>query len=82
MVRVGQLRNWDRPRGWDGNYTYFLVIGERMASNAHVNEKRFTVRYPDGTTQEYRESDLMPGFNEVYDSPDGYSSVEVGNEQG
>jgi len=53
-----------------------------MASNAHVNEKRFTVRYPDGTTQEYWESDLMPGFNEVYDSPDGYSSVEVGNEQG
>lgn len=80
-MRVGQLRKWNRSRGWGGNYTYFLVIGERMVSNAHMNEKRFTVRYPDGTTQEYWESDLMPGFNEAYDSPDGYS-VEGGNEQG
>ena len=80
MIRVGQLRKWNRNRGWDGDYTYFLVIGERMVQGYDGPEKRFMVRYPNGTQQEYWESDLMPGFNEIYDYTE--SSMEVGNEQG
>ena len=81
MIRVGQLRKWNRPHGWDGSHTYFLVIGERIVMDGKKQEKAFTVRYPDGTTQEYWGSDLAQGFNETYDELDEYSS-EVCNEQG
>jgi hypothetical protein len=81
LIRVGQLRKWDRSRGYKGEYTYFLVIGERVIKRIDGEEKSFTVRYPNGETQDYWECDLMSGFNEIYDELDGYSS-EVGNEQG
>ena len=81
VIRVGQLRKWNRNRGLGGDYTYFLVIGERMVQGCDGFEKWFMVRYPDGTQQEYWESDLMPGFNETYDEHAEYSE-EVGNEPG
>lgn len=44
-------------------------------------EKAFTVRYPDGTTQEYWEGDLMPGFDETHDDLDGYSTEVTGGRE-
>ena len=79
MIKVGQLRKWNRNRGLGGDYTYFLVIGERMVQGYDGSVKRFMVRYPDGTQQEYWESDLIQGFNETHDEYSEYSE-EVGNE--
>jgi hypothetical protein len=78
-ISVGQLRKWNKP---NGEYTHFVVIGERtMTISEGLKEKRFTVWYPNGQTQEYWESDLMPGFNETYDYTDDYSAeVTCGNE--
>lgn len=82
MIRVGQLRKWDRPRGYEGEYTYFLVIGERVIKRIDGEEKAFTIRYPNGETQEYWEGDLMPGFDETYDNVDGYSTEVTGGSEG
>lgn len=79
-IRVGQLRKWNRPTWPDGSYTYFLVIGERVIQEGEKEERSFTVRYPDGTTQEYWEGDLMPGFNEIYDYANYSAEVTSGDE--
>ena len=80
MIKVGQLRKWNKSRGLGlhGEYTYFLVIEERIVMDGKKQEKAFTVRYPDGTIQEYWEGDLMPGFDETYDDPSGYSTEVTG----
>lgn len=52
-----------------------------MVQGYDGSEKRFMVRYPDGTQQEYWESDLMPGFDETHDQYAEYSEeVKGGNE--
>ena len=44
QIRVGQLRKWNAPRGWNGEYEIFLVI------SSHFDEVReesmFEVMYP------------------------------------
>ena len=51
-----------------------------MVQGYDGSEKRFMVRYPDGTQQEYWESDLMPGFNETYDYTEYSMEVTGGDE--
>lgn len=56
-VIVGEIREWLKPRGYDGEYLRFIVIGKEY-SVPH-GENIVKIQYPDGTLDELFEADLL-----------------------
>lgn len=72
-VAVGEVREWLKPRGYDGEYHRFIVL-ERYVDD-HLKEFAVKIRYPNGLIDELYESDLLRADDE--DDEDWEYSVKI-----
>ena len=56
-VNVGDIREWLKPRGYDGEYHRFIVI--KKFYSEYNQEFVVKIRYPNGFIDELFEADLL-----------------------
>ncbi len=69
-AKLGEIRQWLRPRGYTGEYHRFMVIDIKKSKSSE--EIRCSIIYPNGIVQELWENDL---FQDPEDPEDDEYSV-------
>lgn len=77
-VKVGEIRQWLRPRGYTGEYHRFIVV--EVKDSGLSGETCCNIRYPNGHIQEIWMSDLFQDPDDPEDDEYSVCIEEVADE--
>lgn len=77
-AKVGEIRQWLKPRGYAGEFLRFMVV--KIKKSDWSGDTFCNIMYPDGYIQEIWESDLFKDPDDPEDDEYSVCIEEVANE--